>query len=84
MVPSNDKPKQDYNSNVSDKQPGEAETQSGLTSSGNFSVTSLFNSHFGVRPPFMGSSWNIFGVPTYSSSANNMYTRRTSQRHHPF
>lgn len=84
IVPSNGKPKQDHNSNVSDKQPSEAETQSGLTPSGNFSVTSLFNSHFGVRPPFIGSSWNIFGVPTYSSSANNMYTRRTNQRHHPF
>lgn len=76
----------DHNSNISNSQG--TEPPSGLTSTGNFSVSTLFNNHYAVRPPFMGSSWNIFGVPTYlnkdPSSANYLYTRRTQKRHHPF
>lgn len=79
---------QDHNSNITKGQAREAAAPSGVNSSGNFSVNALFNAHFGMRPPFMGSSWNVFGVPTYlnkdSTSAHSMYTRRTQTRHHPF
>ncbi|KAJ7383272.1 hypothetical protein OS493_029237 [Desmophyllum pertusum] len=78
---------QDQNSNINNRQETTA-NPSGVTSSGNFSVSELFKSHFAVRPPFMGSSWNIFGVPNYlnkdSSSAHYQHTRRTQKRHHPF
>jgi len=83
------KVEQGHNSNISSSQALQATVPpSGLTSSGNFSVSTLFNNHYAVRPPFMGSSWNIFGVPTNlnkdPSSANYMYTRRTQKRDHPF
>lgn len=77
---------QDHNSNIPNSQ--RTEPPSGLTSTGNYSVSTLFNNHYAVRPPFMGSSWNIFGVPTSMnkdpSSANYLHTRRTQKRHHPF
>ena len=80
------KVEQDHNSNISNSQG--TEPPSGLTSTGNFSVSTLFNNHFAVRPPFMGSSWNIFGVPSNvnkdPSAANYLHTRRTQKRHHPF
>ena len=71
----------DHNSNISNTQG--TEPPSGLTSTGNFSVSTLFNNHYAVRPPFMGSSWNIFGVPTNlnkdPSSTNYLHTRRTQK-----
>lgn len=88
-VSSQHKVEEDRNAYVTNRQTSEtAPAPRGLNSSGNFSVSALFNAHFGARPPFMGSSWNIFGVPTYvnkdSSSAHYLHTRRTQQRHHPF
>jgi len=88
-VSSQHKVEEDRNAYVTNRQTSEtALAPRGLNSSGNFSVGALFNAHFGARPPFMGSSWNIFGVPTYvnkdSSSAHYLHTRRTQQRHHPF
>lgn len=80
---------QDQNSNFTNGQTTEtAPTASGLNTTGNFSINAMFNAHFGVRPPFMGSSWNIFGVPTYLNkdpkSDHYTYIRRTKKRHHPF
>lgn len=80
---------QDQNSDITDKKETSQATQrSGITPSGNFTVGTMFMAHFGNRPPFIGSSWNIFGVPTYmnkdSNSAPYAYTRRTQSRHHPF
>lgn len=62
--------------------------QSGVNSTGSFSVDALFKASFGERrPPFLGTSWNIFGVPTYtkpeSTSDKSLSTRRNTNRHHP-
>lgn len=79
----------DQTSNTTSEKATEKESlPSGLNSTGNFSVNTLFNARFGVRPPFMGTSWNVFGVPTYlkydSAPDNYPYTRRSQKRHHPF
>ena len=80
---------QDQNFNITDKkETSETSQQSGITPSGSFTVGTMFKAHFGNRQPFIGSSWNIFGVPTFmnkdSNSAHYAYTRRTQSRHHPF
>lgn len=80
---------QDQNFNITDKkETSEISQQSGITPSGSFTVGTMFKAHFGNRQPFIGSSWNIFGVPTFmnkdSNSAHYAYTRRTQSRHHPF
>ncbi|KAK2559268.1 Alpha-tubulin N-acetyltransferase [Acropora cervicornis] len=71
------------------EQTTEVPPSSGLNSAGNFSVDTLFNARLGVRrPPFMGTSWNIFGVPTYTNpeptSDDSLHTRRTRNRDHRY
>ena len=71
------------------EQTTEVPASSGLNSAGNFSVDTLFNAHLGVRrPPFLGTSWNIFGVPTYTkhepTSDDSLHTRRTRNRDHRY
>lgn len=71
------------------EQTTEVPASSGLNSAGNFSVDTLFNARLGVRqPPFMGTSWNIFGVPTYTkhepTSDDSLHLRRTRNRDHRY
>lgn len=71
------------------EQTTEVPASSGLNSAGNFSVDTLFNARLGVRqPPFMGTSWNIFGVPAYTkhepTSDDSLHLRRTRNRDHRY
>lgn len=79
----------DTNANEANTSTGTATNPNYISSSGNYSVSSVYNAHFGRgKGTGLSTSWNVLGVPSYvgHQTPNHPYYARgnTQPRTFPF